>query len=85
MGHRSGTDLVTKLQLRLAERFGIWPTRQYDIARRLGIYPSRLSEYVQGRREIPWYVQMDLCMLLDCDPEEILGVADPSTYDLTDG
>ena len=77
--------MVTRLQLRLAEHFGIWPIRQYDIARQLGIYPSRLSEYVQGRREIPWYVQMDLCVLLECSPDDILGVADPSTYDLTDG
>jgi DNA-binding Xre family transcriptional regulator len=76
--------VVTKLQLRLAERFALWPTRQYDIAHMIGIYPSRLSEYVQGRREIPWHVQMDLCVLLDCSPDDILGVADPSTYDLTD-
>jgi len=45
----SGADMVTRLQLRLAEHFDVWPTRQYDIARRLGIYPSRVSEYVQGR------------------------------------
>jgi DNA-binding Xre family transcriptional regulator len=84
--------MVTKLQLKLTEKFGITGARRgttglraYDIARRLGIYPSRLSEYVQGRREIPWYVQMDLCMLLECSPDDILGVADPSTYDLTDG
>jgi DNA-binding Xre family transcriptional regulator len=77
--------MVTRLQLRLAERFGVWPTRQYDIARRLGIYPSRLSEYVQGRRETRWHVQMDLCVLLECSPGDILGIADPSTYDLTDG
>ena len=76
--------MVTRLQLRLAERFGLWPTRQYDIARRLGIYPSRLSEYVQGRREIPWFTVMDLCVLLECSPDDILGVADQSTYDLTD-
>jgi hypothetical protein len=77
--------MVTRLQLRLAEHFGVWPTRQYDIARRLGIYPSRLSEYVQGRREIPWHVQIAICELLGCGPDDILGVADPSTYDLTDG
>jgi DNA-binding Xre family transcriptional regulator len=48
---------------------------QYGIARSLGIYPSRLSEYVQGRREIPWHDQMALCMLLECAPEDIVGVA----------
>jgi hypothetical protein len=36
------------------------------------------------RREIPWYVQIDLCALLECSPEDILGVADPSTYGLAD-
>jgi hypothetical protein len=76
--------MVTRLQLRLAERFGIWPIRQYDIARMVGIYPSRLSEYVQGRREIPWHDQIAICMLLEFSPDDIIGVADPSTYDLTD-
>jgi transcriptional regulator with XRE-family HTH domain len=77
--------MVSKLERRLEEKFGVTRARgpykrglrQYDIARRLGIYPERLSEYVRGRREIPWYVQMDLCMLLDCSPEDILGRADP--------
>jgi hypothetical protein len=29
--------------------------RYYDVARQLGIYPSRLCEYVNGRRAIPWW------------------------------
>jgi Cro/C1-type HTH DNA-binding domain len=65
-------------------RRGSRTIRQYDVARMLGIHASRLSEYVRGTYEIPWYVQMDLCLLLECSPDDILGVADPSTYDLTD-
>jgi hypothetical protein len=35
--------------------------------------------------DIPGNGQIAICMLLECSPDDILGVADPSTYDLTDG
>ena len=39
---------------------------------------------MQGRREIPCRDQTALCPLWEGAPDDTLGVADPSTYDLTD-
>jgi hypothetical protein len=89
---RSPPTGQAKLEAPLREHFGVTGARRrarsvryYDIARQLGILPSRLSEYVRGAYEITWHHQIAICELLRCGPDDILGVADPSTYDLTDG
>jgi hypothetical protein len=30
--------------------------------------------------EIPWHDQIAICILLGYSPDDVLGVADPSTY-----
>jgi DNA-binding Xre family transcriptional regulator len=82
--------MVTKLQLKLFEKYGPITAghkrsgvRYYDIARQLGIYPSRLSAYIHGKRAMPWWDVMAICELLECGPDDILGDANPAEYDLT--
>lgn len=62
---------VTKLRLRVLETGG----PAYIVAARAGFSPSRMSEYVLGRREIPAKHLVPLCEVLQCDPEDVVGLA----------
>lgn len=46
------------------------------IAARAGMPPSRLSEYILQQREIPPHHLISLCQVLNCEPEDIVGLVE---------
>lgn len=79
--YRPRTTGRTKLSARLEEKLGVTPSegnrsggvRYYDVARMIGTSPEHLGEWINGKCDIPWYFLMELCMLLECAPEDLLG------------
>lgn len=45
----------------------------YIIAAKAGIAPTRLSEYSLGKRYIPPHHVQQLCEVLNCQPDDIVG------------
>lgn len=66
------TAPVTKLRLRILETGG----PAYMVAARAGFSPSRMSEYILGRRKIPFKHLVPLCEVLQCDPDDIVGMVE---------
>lgn len=66
------TVKVTKLRLRILETGG----PAYMVAARCGFSPSRMSEYILGRKAIPFKHLVPLCEVLKCDPDEVTGWAE---------
>lgn len=63
---------VSKLRLKILAT----NTPQYIIGSLAGIHHSRMSEYCLMQRPIPPHHLLALCEVLDCEPDELLGIAD---------
>ena len=66
-------DIVTKVRLRLMDD----GRPQYVIAADIGVPASRMSDYALGRRTIPQKHVFRFCTVLNCNPEDLLGYAEP--------
>jgi transcriptional regulator with XRE-family HTH domain len=49
---------------------------QYIIAAEAGVAPSRISEYALGKRQIPPRLIYNLCRVLRCNVDDLLGFDD---------
>lgn len=65
---------VSKLRLKVLEYGG----PGYMVAALCGFAPARLSEYMLFQREIPVGHLRELCRILKCEPDEILGEVEES-------
>jgi transcriptional regulator with XRE-family HTH domain len=57
--------MLTNVKLALAER----RMRQADLALAIGVPPTTLSEYVNGRRDMPPHLKARIAETLQADPD----------------
>jgi len=65
---------LAEIQKRLAEAIKQSGLSQTEIAKRLGVSQQTISHYVKGDKMPSLDTFSNLCVILDLDPAEILGV-----------
>ena len=66
--------VLSEIQKRLAEEIKKSGLTQTEIARRLGVKQPTVRQYLSGRAMPSLDTFANLCVILDVDPAEILGV-----------
>lgn len=65
---------LEEIQKRLAEAIKMSGLSQTEIARRLGVSQQTISHYVKGDKMPSLDTFSNLCVILDLEPAEILGI-----------
>ena len=65
---------LAEIQNRLAEAIKQSGFSQTEIAKRLGVSQQTISHYIKGDKMPSLDTFSNLCVILDLDPAEILGV-----------
>lgn len=65
---------LAEIQKRLAEAIKQSGFSQTEIAKRLGVSQQTISHYIKGDKMPSLDTFSNLCVILDLDPAEILGV-----------
>ena len=66
--------VLSEIQKRLAEEIKKSGLTQTEIARRLGVKQPTVRQYLSGRAMPSLDTFANLCVILDVDPAEVLGV-----------
>lgn len=70
---------ITRLRLALLA----YGDHQYIVGAKARVSPARLSEYANGKRKIPAKTLAKLAIVLECEPQDLVGYVDPSEHFVT--
>lgn len=65
---------IEQIRLHLAEAIKQSPLTQTEIAQKLGIRQPTVSQYISGRAMPALDTFANLCVILDVEPADILGI-----------